>query len=125
MVLEEIVLEVSCQLFVVIPVPTVHLVVFGDPPQSTFAAASFGACDGNVQPYGTEPSSSTTLSIVMTPSTSKSRYFTRSKTLFVIFGTLRLQLFDEEVKQMDAFLEEGSGPNKRAHIEFILQLSSQ
>jgi len=41
--------------------------------------------------------------------------------MFLTFDTSGLQSAGGEVKKVDALLEEGRGPNKRAHIESILQ----
>jgi len=78
-----------------------------------------------VQSYNTKLFDLSTLSIVITSSISKSKYFIRLKTLFVIFDTLELQLSSKEMKQINTFLKEDNNSNKRTYIKFILQLVSQ
>jgi len=78
-----------------------------------------------VQLYNIELFNLSTLLVVITSSISKSKYFIRSKTLFVIFDTSKLQLSNKEIKQIDAFFKEDSNSNKRTYIKFILQLVSQ
>lgn len=59
----------------------------------------------------------------MTSNVSKFKYFSKFSALSMIFDTLELSSIDEEVKKINALLEENSDLNKRAHIEFILQLT--
>jgi len=77
-----------------------------------------------VQLYNIKLFDLSTLLVVITSSILKSKYFIRSKTLFVISNTLKLQLSNKEIKQINAFLEKNNDSNKRTHIKFILQLVS-
>ena len=92
-----------------------HL-VFGDPPQVSFAAAGYGAYDGAVQPYSVPMSinSSSTPGILTPPSWSAGSASTKS--VGVGFSGLRISEA-ANVKAVDVFYGESSGPNKRPHAE--------
>ena len=104
-------------------------IVFDNPPQVSFAAAGFGDYDGNLIPYGSSFSSSTTSpkpSAAFTPSSSSPAMSTASSANAILFGTAGLAASLPrapiaadvvEAKRTDAMLGEGSGPNKRAHAE--------
>lgn len=93
-------------------------IVFGNPPQVSFASASFGEYDGDLKPYG---SNSSTVSTVYTPTTPSSSSVA-SPVNSLDFGTAGLAsslpvVSVDATEAAEAFLGEGSGPNKRARAE--------
>lgn len=105
--------------------------VFGDPPQVNFAIAGYGAYDGATKPYGSDlvkdnsgwkpyndskPTSPTPVPGILTPTTSVS-----SRSVGYGFSGLKLnsEVPATETKAVEAFYGEGSGPNKRPHVEEI------
>ena len=99
-------------------------IVFDQFGQVNFASLSLGEYDSNPRPYGSHPSSTSSLG-VLTPAGSEASGAYMSGVLFslfshsVSFGFAGLvepfQLFQST--SVDAFLGEGSGPNKRAHVD--------
>ncbi len=105
-----------------------RMVVFGDNPQVNFATVGFGEYDGAVRPYGTElrkPSTASTSSVTSsttgqnTPSSSSIDSYVSPSSNSLQFGVAGLltQAPSAETKAAEAMLGEGSGPNKRAHVE--------
>jgi hypothetical protein len=101
-------------------------IVFGESPQSNFAMTSYGAYDGNISAYGTDQS--TNMSRVssqgpMTPSASISSS--------IGFGCAGLKGSKDdpknqaEVKAVETFYGEGSGPNKRPYLEPLIRQQPQ
>ena len=123
------------------------MIVFGENPQSNFAAVGFGDFDGAVRPYGSNSSSpAPSSSAVWKPSTNASSSsgsgqltptssidsFITPRANCIQFGVAGINLNDPPslsvdakayqvdvgaVPKVEAFLGEGSGPNKRAHVE--------
>jgi len=107
----------------------------------SFAAAGFGAYDSNVKPYGSYSIISSNQSLASqstgqaTPQTSSATTPMMSGALpsptshSIHYGTAGLQASPvTEAKAVDANYGEGSGPNKRPHVEAELppsQLGSQ
>lgn len=116
-----------------------RMIVFGDNPQVNFASVGFGEFDGAVRPYGTEqnPSTASTSSSAssgqVTPSTSSIDSYISPRTNSVQFGVAGLttppRAHATDAKAFRAhsgvFLGEGSGPNKRAHVEDEAESSQQ
>lgn len=112
-----------------------RMIVFGDNPQANFASVGFGEFDGAVRAYGTsaQPTTDSQASSATgppTPTSSIDSYISpRSNSVqFGVAGLLsRSHSADVKVSQAhsDAFLGEGSAPNKRAHVEEEVPESSQ
>lgn len=102
-----------------------RLIVFGDNPQSSFAAVGFGAFNGAVKPYSdssdlrkvpAEYSSSNSATGVVTPTSSIDSYLSFNSLQCGVAGLRGLSHL-AEVKSAEANYGEGSGPNKRPHVE--------
>ncbi len=88
--------------------------VFGTPAQSNFAAAGFGEYDGNVSPWS--GSSSSNQSTVATPSSGS----VTSQSNCVTFGVSEAYRSPKALANYaQAYYGEGSGPNKRPHVEEV------
>ena len=98
-------------------------IVFGQPPQVSFAAAGYGSYDGASKPYGSYSimsSQSGQSADIPTPQTSASSQMSgglsspSSHSISFGFQGLREAL---DANAVDANIGEGSGPNKRAYVE--------
>jgi len=101
-------------------------IVFGESPQTNFAMASYGAYDGNISAYGTDQSTNMSRASSqgpMTPSAST------SSSIGFGFSGLKIGKGDPknpaEVKAMETFYGEGSGPNKRPYLEPVIEQQPQ
>ena len=120
------------------------MIIYGENPQSNFAAVGFGDFDGAARPYGSDsnpassalwkPStvaSSSDCSGRVTPASSIDSYIS-PRANCIQFGVAGINLNDlpdvsadaktsqigvGAIPKVEAFLGEGSGPNKRAHVE--------
>ena len=108
------------------------MIVFGENPQSNFAAVGLGAYDGAIQPYGAGPGlGSRKPSTTSSSSSSQGQDTPMSSSICssidsiisssVQFGIAGLAIHSytesKAVEVAEANLGEGSGPNKRAHVE--------
>lgn len=107
--------------------------VFGDAPRSSFAAAGYGEFDGQARPYGSRSNSlstgmyggsSSSEQTVYTPSSPSSKMsgaLSSSGSNMVSYGMAGLYRPEPEAgadsKALMTFYGEGSGPNKRPHVE--------
>lgn len=101
-----------------------RMIVFGNDPQANFAAAGFGEFDGAVRPYGTSSqaseASSSGSSGRATPSSSSIDSYVSPRANSLQFGFSGLSIdHPADAKSAEAFLGEGSGPNKRPHVEEV------
>ena len=120
-------------------------ILFGTSPQVNFAAAGYGDFDGRVYPFGTSTSSVSTTPATRTPQTSTtsspmtsgalatsassssnaitigcaglSRQPASLPKLSGLSGPTSSDLTEANVNAIDANYGEGSGPNKRPHID--------
>ena len=107
-------------------------IVFGQSAQVNFASLSLGEYDSNTRPYGSHPSTTSSPG-VLTPASSEASGAYMNGALSspsshsVSFGFAGLveppQL--PQSTSVDAFLGEGSGPYKRAHIDESVQQPQQ
>ena len=107
-------------------------IVFGDTPQANFCIAGYGAYDGNVLPYEERPSEGSS-QYHPEPSSSKTGAHASGSVSSVTYGVsgdilsgdnllISPRILPTPVRSasVDAFYGEGSGPNKRPHMEFAI-----
>lgn len=107
-------------------------IVFGDAPRSSFAAAGYGEFDGQARPYGSRSNSlstgmyggsSSSDQTVYTPSSPSrmSGALSSSSSNMVSYGLAGLDRTKLETgadsKALMTYYGEGSGPNKRPHVD--------
>lgn len=100
-----------------------RMIVFGDDPQVNFASVGFGQYDGNLQPYrpaspSQESSGTSSINDIRTPSSSSIDSFVAPRANSIRVSTAGLEHeYQLEAKAAEANYGEGSGPNKRPHVE--------